>query len=349
MICKICNREFNNYKALSSHIRQAHKIKSQDYYIMYINSNHNCVICGKPTNFIDLKNGFRKHCCLKCSNDDSEKIEKQNKSFRANPKNIEQARKNIIVRNKSEKARKTSSKIGKRTGSIVFTKLHKDNDKIKWCDICKKDTKHIIGIGCMSCFNRDETHKQNIINTIKERYGEQYTNVYQVPEIKDKIIKTSIERYGITNPGNSREARIKANQTMRGNDNGSSCEDYFENALKELNISYKKQYKESRYPFLCDFYLIDFDIFIELNIYWSHNTHFFDETNLDDLSVLNKWTKKAEEGHKQYKNAIEVWTKKDIIKRDTAIKNKLNYVVLWTIDDMNTYLYKLNQYISIKV
>lgn len=67
----------------------------------------------------------------------------------------------------------------------------------------------------MTCYNRSESHKESIIRRIRERYGEEYVNVYQVPEIKEKIVRTSLERYNTTNPGNSREARIKANYTMR--------------------------------------------------------------------------------------------------------------------------------------
>lgn len=326
--CKICNREFKSYKGLSGHIRQTHKISSENYYITYIDSNNKCLVCNNSTNFISLKDGFYKHCSVICSCNDPNVIEKQITTFKSKPENVEKARINMINRNKSDKARQTSSKIGKRTGSITMSKLHKENDGLKYCEKCSTNTKHTIGIGCMTCFNKDESHKQSIINTIKERYGEEYTNVYQVPEIKEKIVQVSLEKYGTTNPGNSREARIKANKTMRSNGNGSSCEDYFEEALIKLDIKYEKQYKDERYPFLCDFYLPDSDTFIELNIYWSHNDHWYDSENENDVKMLKEWINKAEAGHKQYENAVAVWSDKDLKKREYAIKNRLNYVVL---------------------
>ena len=38
---------------------------------------------------------------------------------------------------------------------------HKQNDKIKFCEICKQTTKFIIGIGCINCYNK--TNKNRII------------------------------------------------------------------------------------------------------------------------------------------------------------------------------------------
>lgn len=221
--------------------------------------------------------------------------------------------------------------------------LHKQKDGVRYCEKCKTDTKHMLGIGCMTCYNKDENHKQSIINTVKNRYGEEYTNVYQVPVVKEKIVQTSLAKYGVTNPGNNRESRIKANNTRREHGFGSPCEEYFENALIELGIKYESQYMDDRYPFLCDFYLPDSDTFIELNIFWSHNKHYFDENNPDDLKILSRWSKKADAGHRQYQNAVNVWTKKDLIKRDVALKNNLNYVVLWTFSDAKDFINKLKE------
>ena len=39
-----------------------------------------------------------------------------------------------------------------------------------------------------------------------------------------------------------------------------------------------------------------------------------------------------------YVSAINTWTKADLIKRDVAIKNNLNYIVLWTLDDIYKYI-----------
>ena len=42
-----------------------------------------------------------------------------------------------------------------------------------------------------------------------------------------------------------------------------------------------------------------------------------------------------------YKVAITVWTKSDLEKRDYAIKNNLNYIVLWTLNDIDNFIKSL--------
>lgn len=221
--------------------------------------------------------------------------------------------------------------------SCVMKALHK-NDSYVYCETCDTKTKHVIGIGCMTCYNKSESHKQSIIKSIQNKYGEEYINVYQVPEIKEKIVRISLERYNTPNPGNSRKARQKAAITMRGNDNNSRWEDILEQYFIDNNIVYKKQYSDDRYPFPCDFYLPDSDTFIEINGYWSHNDHFYDSNNPNDVEILAKWIEKANKGHKQYANAVQVWSYRDVIKREHAVKNSLNFIVLWTYQDLLNYV-----------
>lgn len=336
--CKICNKSYETMKGLSSHIRQTHKISSEDYYLQYIDSDNSCKICGQPTHFKDLTHGFYIYCCYQCMNNDNEKIELQNNTFKSNPTNVERARKHMIQYNQSDIGRQNSSKVGKITGGISFLKGHNEYDGIKWCDICGSETSHIFGVGCMTCYNKSEIHKQNIINGIQKKYGNQYTNAFQVPEIKAKSVQTSLEKYNITNAGNSREARKKANETMRKNGNYSKAEDYFEQKLQELDIIYEKQYSSNKYPFPCDFYIPKIDAYIEINMYWSHGGHWFNKNNEKDIQTLQKWQEKAKQGHKQYQNSIRVWTEKDILKKEIAEQNNLNYIVLWSYKDIDDFI-----------
>ena len=45
---------------------------------------------------------------------------------------------------------------------------------------------------------------------------------------------------------------------------------------------------------------------------------------------------------KYYDNAIEIWTVRDVKKHEVALKNGLNYVVFWTLDDVESYVYSSN-------
>lgn len=90
-------------------------------------------------------------------------------------------------------------------------------------------------------------------------------------------------------------------------------------------------------------FIYSIDLFIEINAFWTHGKHLFNENNEDDIQILNSWKQKAETS-KQYKSAINVWTVMDPLKYKTAKDNNLNYLPIWSnkIDVIkqliNTYL-----------
>ena len=96
------------------------------------------------------------------------------------------------------------------------------------------------------------------------------------------------------------------------------------------------EYKDVRYPFPCDFYIVSLDLFIELNAHWTHHNHFYDKDNPEDIKLYNFWLKKSKSNF-YYKSAIDTWTRRDVIKRETAIKNNLNYLVFWDNDLIDFY------------
>ena len=90
-----------------------------------------------------------------------------------------------------------------------------------------------------------------------------------------------------------------------------------------------KQYKdENRYPFNCDFYIKSKDLFIELNLHWSHGGHLFNPNNPEDLNLLKHWEEKSSNSL-YFKNAINTWTKRDVEKFKIAKENNLNYEVIY--------------------
>lgn len=102
-------------------------------------------------------------------------------------------------------------------------------------------------------------------------------------------------------------------------------------ALLQKYSDVKRNYnKDSRYPFHCDFYIPEKDLFIELNAYWSHGGHWFDSTNQEDLNKVEYWKSKNNDF---YDYAIKTWTISDAKKRETVIKNQLNYLVFWSKEE----------------
>lgn len=92
-------------------------------------------------------------------------------------------------------------------------------------------------------------------------------------------------------------------------------------------------YKESRYPFNCDFYVKSEDLFIECNFHWTHGGKPYDPKDLDCEDQLNYWRYKAENAldkdRNYYKNAIYTWTDLDVRKQKIAKQNNLNYLALY--------------------
>lgn len=197
------------------------------------------------------------------------------------------------------------------------------------------------------------THKQNLSKALKGRvFTEEWCNNiskgHKTAEYKQKVEQTCLEKYGVKNPFNkpdviakvhSKEMIQRQNATKRKNNtfNSSKAEDKFYEYLltifKETDI--ERQYSDERYPFACDFYIKSLDLFIECNFHWTHNDHWFDPTNIDDLQLLDKWKAKRK---RYYNIAINTWSISDVKKY--AYSKKLNYIVLWNqssmIDDFLT-------------
>ena len=108
------------------------------------------------------------------------------------------------------------------------------------------------------------------------------------------------------------------------------CEQYGKNNVLT-------QYKDSRYPFKCDFYIISEDLFIEYNGTIEHNSRPFDpnsETDQKELQdLIHLATQKGKDS--RYWNIIKWWTEIDPLKLETMRKNQLNFRVIYpelTID-----------------
>jgi len=63
--CKICGKSFSNLMGLASHIRQIHSITAQKYYEKFYGKGY-CKVCGNPTNFNSLSEGYYTYCSNSC-------------------------------------------------------------------------------------------------------------------------------------------------------------------------------------------------------------------------------------------------------------------------------------------
>lgn len=163
----------------------------------------------------------------------------------------------------------------------------------------------------------------------------------RLDSIMDKVRNTNMSRYGVPVYTQSDEykqnvddiqSRIIATKRQNGVLNTSTVENHVK-GFDDFDSQYNK---DARYPYLCDFYDKGRDLFIEVNASWTHGYHWYDAEK--DVAVCTKWKAKSEDSA-YYANALEVFTKRDVEKRETARVNSLNYVTLWDSDGMDADLW----------
>ena len=207
--------------------------------------------------------------------------------------------------------------------------------------------------------DKNYNNKEKLINTLSKRTDEEIRNItnkskqtrllkndgkYFSDESINKIKETTYNRYGVDSFTKTQQFKefISAQQlniqnkqykTKKDNHsfNKSKIEKELENYFIENNINYISQYRSDEYPFSCDFYFPDSNYYIEVQGNWTHGQHPFDNTNVDDVEILNMWKSKSEKS-KFYKNAICVWTENDVKKRNIAKENGLNYLEIFSCD-----------------
>lgn len=140
---------------------------------------------------------------------------------------------------------------------------------------------------------------------------------------------------------NSEEIKLKIYKTKKQNHsfNTSSYEDVFYSKLLLIFDSEDiiRQYYDDRYPFNCDFYIKSKDLFIELNLNWTHGEIPFDSSNAECQLKLSTWKQKSITSQ-FYLNAIDTWTVRDVNKLNILKANNLNYLIAYNQEDMDKIL-----------
>lgn len=179
---------------------------------------------------------------------------------------------------------------------------------------------------------QDKYLAQKQQDVISDKYG--VKSFLGTKSCRNQLVRRCMERYGVSHPMQSKEVVSKNLQTKRKN--GTFNTSSIEERIKAL-CTFESQYnKDVRYPYLCDFYDKDRDLFIEVNASWTHGYHWYDVEN--DANICKKWKAKSKKSD-YYANALEVFTKRDVEKRETARANNLNYVALWDNDGMDADLW----------
>ena len=325
--CIICNCQFDKIKKLISHLRYKHGLSVKEYYDEFLRGEKSdgiCPTCGKQTKFLGLNRGYSKHCSCKCSAIDNETKIKR-----------EQTNLDIFGVNYPAK----SEQIKEKTSHIFM-----ENYGVPW--------------GFQS-----ESVKEKIENTFLGKYGVRCS--LQLPEVREKAMTainenrdevdrkkkaTSLAKYGetswtktdwgrkaLSDMGKNSKMIEKKTISMKENNSFhfSRGEELLYSKLVEIFgvDGVKREYFSNKYPYKCDFYIVTIDTYIEYNGFWHHGGHWFDNTNKEDVKLLESWKIKARNSE-NYKKAVYTWSIRDLEKLKCARDNAINYIVLWNLKDI---------------
>lgn len=112
--------------------------------------------------------------------------------------------------------------------------------------------------------------------------------------------------------------------------------------LKTRFSNVVSQYYSEKYPYKCDFYIPEIDMYIEYQGTWQHGNEPYVGTN-EQLEKVKLWERKYasvpdnRKKKSQYRQAIYVWTDLDVKKRQTAKQNNLNYLEFFNINEFNRW------------
>ena len=300
-----------------------------------------CLICGKKNRFIDNKRGYNKYCGAKCSassNDTKLKRETTNVKLYG-----------VKIISQLEAIKKSIS--------------YKNHIHAKEADIKRKKTNLLL-------YNDPNYHNiEKMRQTNLKRYGAMYNwaskdpklngratreKLYGDPFYKDmnKTINTNLKRYGVkwclqlpkvNQIRNSKEILQKMYETKKKNKSFNKrskveirCFELLKTKFPDAEHSYKDK---ERYPFICDVYIPNKNLFIEFHFGEFHYIEPFDENNIEhmkrleqlkekELKILNSGKRKT-----KYTSMIKTWSITDPLKLATFKKNKLNYKIFYTEEE----------------
>jgi len=294
--------------------------------------------CGNNLKFKSYSDGYSKSCSSKCG---ATLIETKKKR-----------KQTCLVKYGNE----IPSKLDEFKIKIKKTKEEKYGDEnYNNSEKCKETCLEKYGVeNIFSDLNFRKEWEENRITSIRKNSKNENNWVNRPEYINNNInkrIETCLKKYGVEHYTQSKEAQITMNERVekiwetKKKNNSTNSSKLEKEIFQILNKYYKcvyKEYKDTRYPFRCDFYIKDLDLFIEYQGFFTHGHDIFLKTT-NDLSLLSKWKAKCEiKGSDFYKNAIKIWTVSDVLKRKCAIDNKLNYLEIFDLneDDLENDLLK---------
>ena len=243
-ICKICNKSFTSVFSLISHIKNEHKpLTAKEYYDIYLKKENDgiCIVCGKPTKFISITQGYKHHCSKACARISPEAKENYKhtclKRYGVTSTNKLQSMKDKSKQtclekygteyaSQSEEFKEQSRKTCLEKYGTEYSFQSKNNiEKTKQTCLEKYGVDH---------YSKSNDFKEKFKETCQEKYGvnapAQYPEIYQkvkntclkkyntdnyakTEEFKEKFKETSLKKYSVENPIQNEEIQQKRMNT----------------------------------------------------------------------------------------------------------------------------------------
>ena len=316
-----------------------------------IEEHPKCPTCGKPLIFKGIFFKFCSNICAQSSDEIKQKIkqtclEKYGVDNYAKSKESKEKVKQTCLKKYGVEYSWQSNECKQKIKQTCLEKYGVDSP------LKSKEIRNKCKLTCLEKYGVDnpaklEENKEKVKQTCLKKYG----GLAPIcnPDIKNQIKQTCLEKYGVDNYGKSLKHKTNMSTIMLSDEmqkhrysimsknntfNTSKEEDEVYEFLSQY-IDVTRQFNgSSKYPFCCDFYIEDLDMFIECNFHWTHGGHPFDPSSIKDQVKLERWKAKQT---KYYNNAIKTWTKMDVEKRNKAKEENLNYKEFWSLKELKEF------------
>jgi len=296
-----------------------------------------CPICN--TEYLKFKNittGYNSTCS-------NQECFKKNISNKVKNNLTDEKRKKISLKSKQSWKNRSSEDILNRTLKQKQTKLERYGVET-YNNTSKRKSTNLERYGVEFGLSNENIKEKSRETKLKNHGFEYYTN-------RNKAINTMIEKYGESSYARTDEYRKLFNnkewlhsklqkeyETKKKNNtfNSSIPEEktYFSLCCLFPNLTIERQYKSELYPFNCDFYIKEKDLYIECNYSWTHKPVYdkygiilYDENNPKHVKMYQD-IKDNVGGY-----TLDTWTTRDPLKRKTAKENNLNFIEFFFYED----------------
>ena len=284
-----------------------------------------CNYCNKEYEWDGIKRypkgcglgfSFEKYCSRECSKNDN--ITKMKKTTVEKHGAIGFAAKDI--KKKSQDTRQ------EKYGNLNYTNI----EQAKKTNLEKYDgmgfgSKKIVEKYKQTNINRNGeewyTNRKQAIETQIKQYG---GVGFGLPENQSKCKQAIQEKYNGIGWG-SKELWKRHHETKKKN--GSYKKSKIEDKIYDLLLTkfsiVERQYSSDIYPWNCDFYIPELELYIEYQGFWHHGKEPYNNTKAEHRKIVNSWKEKTEI---QYSRAIYGWTIADPKKRAYVKEYKVNWI-----------------------